>query len=108
MIMKTDNEIELVEIFNSHYISIVENMTRIPPDIIPLYDLQENDVYCVKQIIKKLESHPSIVEIKKNINTVETFTLKGATVSDINTQLKSVNTKRAVGPDNTPPTPPLN
>ena len=78
-------------------------MIRIPPDISPLHDLQENDVYCVKQITKKLESHPSIVEIKKNINTVEKFTLKEATVSDINTQLKSVNTKRAVGPDNAPP-----
>ena len=66
-----DNEIKLVEMFNSHYINIVENMTGIPPDINPLYDLQENDVYCVKQIIKKFESHPSIVEIKKNINIVE-------------------------------------
>ena len=98
-----DNEIELVEMFNSHYINIVENMTGIPPDISPLYDLQENDVYCVKQIIKKFENHPSIVEIKKNINIVEKFTIKEATVSDINTLLKSVNTKKATGPDNIPP-----
>ena len=46
-----DNEIELVEIFNSHYTNIVENLTGIPPDISPFYDLQENDVYCVKQKI---------------------------------------------------------
>ena len=89
--------------FNSHYINIVENMTGIPPDINPLYDLQENDVYCVKQIIKKFESHPSIVEIKKNINIIEKFTIKEATVSGINTLLKSVNTKKATGPDNIPP-----
>ena len=89
--------------FNSHYINIVENMTGIPPDINPLYDLQENDVYCVKQIIKKFESHPSIVEIKKYINIVEKFTIKEATVSDINTLLKSVNTKKATGSDNIPP-----
>ena len=37
--------------FNSHYINIVENMTGILPDIRPLYGLQENDVYFVKQII---------------------------------------------------------
>ena len=37
-----------IEIFNSHYIKIVENMMGIPPDISPLYELQENDVYCVK------------------------------------------------------------
>ena len=45
-----------IEIFNSHYINIVENMMGIPPDIIPLYELQESDVYCVKQIIKKFEA----------------------------------------------------
>ena len=88
--------------FNSHYINIVENMTRIPPDISPLYDLQENNGYCVKQIIKKFENHPSIVEIKKNINIVEKFTMKEATVSDTNTLLKSVNTKKVTGPDNIP------
>ena len=98
-----DNNMELVEIFNSHYINIVENMTGIPPDISPLHDLQENDVYCVKQIIKKFGNHPSIVEITKNISIVEKFTIKETTVSDIYTLLKSVNTKRATGPDNTPP-----
>ena len=80
--------------FNSHYINIVENMTGIPPDISPLYDLQENDVYCVKQIIKKFENHPSIIEIKKNINIVEKFTIMEATVCNINTLLKAVNTKK--------------
>ena len=89
-----DNEIELVEMFNSHHIKIVENMTRIPPDISPLYDLQENDVYCVRQIVKKFESHPSLVEVNKSINIVEKFRIKEATVSDINTLLKSVNTKK--------------
>ena len=98
-----DNEIELVEMFNSHYINLVENMTGISPDISPFHDLQEIDVYCVKQIIKKFESHPSIAEIKKNINIVELFTIKEATVSDINKLLKSVNTKKATGPDNIPP-----
>ena len=89
--------------FNSHYINIVENMTGIPPDISLLYDLQENDAYCVKQIMKEFENHPSMVEIKKNINIVEKFTIKEATVSDINTLLKSVNTKKATGPANIPP-----
>ena len=89
--------------FNSHYISIAENMTGIPPDISPLYDLQGNEGYCVKQIISKFEKHPGIVEIKKNINIVKKFTIKEATVSEINTLLKSVNTKKATGPDNIPP-----
>ena len=89
--------------FNSHYINIVENMAGIPPYINPLYDLQENDVYYVKQIIKKFESHPSILEIKKNIKIVEKFKIKEATFSDINTLLKSVITKKATGPDNIHP-----
>ena len=90
--------------FNSHYINIEESMTGIPPENNLLHDLQESDVYCVKQITKKFESHPSIVEIRKNINIVEKLTIKEATVSDINTPLlKSVNTKEATGPDNIPP-----
>ena len=75
-------------------------MTGVPPDISPLYDLQENDVYCVKKIIKKFETHSSIIEIKKNINILEKSTIKEATVSDINTLLKSVITEEATGPDN--------
>ena len=77
-------------------------MTGISPDIRPFNDLQESDVYCVKQIIKKFESHPSIVEIKKNINIVEKITIKEATVWNINALLKSVNTKLGTGPDNIP------
>ena len=62
-----ENKIELVEMYNSHYINTVKNMTRIPPDIRLLYDLQENDVYCVKQIIKKFETHLSIVRHTRKI-----------------------------------------
>ena len=65
--------------------------------------MEENDVYCVKQIIKKFENHRNIVETKKNINIVEKFTIKEATVSNINTLLKSINSKKATGPDNIPP-----
>ena len=74
--------------------NFVENMIGIPSDIIPLYNLQENEVYCVKQIINKFENHPSIVGIKKNVNIVEKFTIKESTVLDINTLLKSVKTKK--------------
>ena len=65
--------------------------------------MQENYVYCEKQIIKKFETHPNIVEIKKSMNIVEKFTVKEAKVSDINALLKSLNTKKATGPDNIPP-----
>ena len=34
----------------------------IPPDISPIYELQENDVFCAKQLIKKFECHPSIIK----------------------------------------------
>ena len=46
-------------------------MKWFPPDIIPLYDLQENDVFCVKQIIKTFVTYPSIKETKKNIKKEE-------------------------------------
>ena len=51
-------------------------MKGILPDIRPRYGLQENDVYYVKQIIEKFETHSSIVEIKKNINMLEKFTIR--------------------------------
>ena len=60
-------------------------MTKIPP----LFG------YCVKQTIKEFENHPIIVESKKNINIVEKFMIKEATILDINTLLKSVNTKKS-------------
>ena len=60
-----------------------------------IYDLQENDIHCVKQIIKKFETYPSIVEIKKSIDILEKkYSTQDATVSDINTLLKSVNSKK--------------
>ena len=43
-----------------------------------------------------------IVEIKKNINIVEKFTIKEGTVPNINTLLKSVNLKKTTGPENIP------
>ena len=36
-----DNEIELIEMLNSHFINTVENVTGVPLDISPLYDMQE-------------------------------------------------------------------
>ena len=78
-------------------------MMGIPPDISPIYELQEKDVFCAKQLIKRFECHPSKVDIKKNINVVEKLTIKEATVSNINTLFKSVNTKKATGPDTIPP-----
>ena len=60
-----------------------------------IHDLQENDVHWVKQIIKKFETYPSIVEIKKSIDILEKkYSTQDATVSDINTLLKSVNSKK--------------
>jgi len=98
-----DNEEELVEMFNSHYVNIVENITGISPTINPLYDYQENDRYMVRNIIKQYEKHPSIIEIRKNVNITEKFEIKEATVSEINTLLKSLNGKKATGPDKIPP-----
>ena len=98
-----ENEEELVEMFNSHYINIVENLTGIAPTINPLYDFPENDFYAVRNIIKQYENHPSIVEINKHVNITEKFEIKEATVPEINKLLKSINVKKATGPDSIPP-----
>ena len=56
-------KIELVELFDSHYISIVEKRSGIPPEIEGIPELENYDQFTVKYIIAKHESHSSIVNI---------------------------------------------
>lgn len=95
-----ENEKELVEMFNNHYINIVENISGKPPDD-SFKNL--NDAEAVKEIILKFENHPSILKIKENFTPSEKFEIPKAEVSDINSLLKKINTKKATGPDTLPP-----
>ena len=84
-----DKESELVEMFNTHYINIVEETSGVPPEII-------------KGIIRKHERHPSILKIKNNFDSFITFDSPKAEVANINALLKRTDPKKVTGPDTTP------
>ena len=96
-----DDEGKLVELFNNHYINIVEKTSGKPPE--NCFGNYENNADIVNAIIKKYENHPSILKINENFTPTSTFQLPRAEVSDINKLLKGINIKKATGPDTIPP-----
>ena len=99
-----DDEKELVELFNTHYINIVEKVSGIPPED-SLNSLEsKNDRKAIEIIFEKFKNHPSILEInKKSTENITKFELPKAEVKDINKLLKSLDSKKATGPDCIPP-----
>ena len=95
-----DDERELVEMFNNHYINIVEKTSGKPP----AYSFKNytNNRDILLEVIKKYEHHPSIKTIKSINNSSDKFILPKAQVSDINSLLKGINIKKATGPDTIP------
>ena len=63
----------------------------------------DDNFEAVLKIIKKYEKHQSILEIRKNLKLTETFKIPKAEVSDIDKLLKTINIKKATGPDTIPP-----
>ena len=88
--------------FNNHYINIVEKTSGKAPDSIRNSSLAENDSVTIDKIIKHYENHPSICKIKNNQNKNKTFEFPEAKVENINKIIKSLNPKKATGPDGIP------
>ena len=66
-----DDEGKLVELFNNHYINIVEKTSGKPPE--NCFGNYENNADIVNAIIKKYENHPSILKINENFTPTSTF-----------------------------------
>ena len=92
----------LVEMFNNHYINIVEKSSGNAPKSIgdPLDPQQDSDT--VQKIIQHYQNHPSIIRIKNNFTTSKPFDFPEPTVKDINSIIKSLDPKKATGPDGIP------
>ena len=108
IVIKNNDEIitnknEIVELFNSHYVNIVEKTSGFPPETEGNPEVQENDAATVKSIIDKYQNHSSILNIKNNIKTDKTFDIPHATTEQINKIIKNLNPKKATGPDKIPP-----
>ena len=58
----------LVEMFNNHYVNIVEKTSGIAPESLGDSSLLENDGETVNKILKHYENYPSVSKIKCNQN----------------------------------------
>ena len=60
------------------------------------------DEFTVKEIVSVYSNQPSIQKMKSVFNTDTKFDLPKPTASDINKIIKSLDTKKATGPDGIP------
>ena len=92
----------LVEIFNKHYINIVEETSGIAPNNLG-NPLDPNlNAKAVHEIIENYRSHPSIIKIKEIVKEKLIFDFPEAATEDINKIIKSLNPSKATGPDHIP------
>ena len=106
--MITDDK-KLVQLFNDHYINIVERSCGFKPEKVEFDFGSCNKNWVLSSILDKYRNHPSIVKIHKNRN-LQSNTISipcsswGSTITpkEINTILKTLNSKKAPGIDKIP------
>jgi len=84
----------LVEMFNNHYINIVEKSSGSAPKSIGDSSNPENDKPTVQKIIDAYKNHPSIIKIKESSSNIIPFDFPKPTVEDISKIIRSLNPKR--------------
>ena len=106
--MITDDE-KLVHLFNDHYINIVERSCGFKPKKVEFDFGSCNKNGVLISILDKYRNHPSIVKIHKNRNLQSnsipiTYSSWGSKITpkEINTILKTLNSKKAPGIDKIP------
>ena len=101
------DEKKLVDLFNSHYINIVEISSGIKPETISS-TCNMNGTDGIQYIVNLYKDHPSIKLIKKKIipdsnKNQEIFSFKPTTVDHAKKLLNEIDTKKALGIDTIPP-----
>ena len=86
----------------SNHINIVKKTSGIAPESLRDSSLRENDEETVNKMLKHYENHPSVSKIKYNQNKTLNFDFPTAKVEDINKIIKSLNPRKATGPDGIP------
>ena len=101
--MVTDKT-KLANLFNLHFINIVENTSGAPPVIHGNPNNPNEDNTTVKNIIKQYENHGSIRNIKNHIDSPAIRSdIPTAKIGDINKIIKRANPKKATCLDRIPP-----
>ena len=103
------DEKKLVQLFNDHYINIVERSCGFKPEKVEFDIGSSNKNEVLSSILDKYRNHPSIVKILKNKNLQSSsISIPSSswgskiTTEEINTILKSLNSKKAPGIDKIP------
>ena len=99
-----DNDEEIANIFNKHYVNIVENCTGKAPTSVSNDNSKTSDRENVDKIISKYKTHPSVKKIKECIclESME-FQIPAAKKDHINKIIKNIDVTKATGPDQIPP-----
>ena len=92
----------LTDIFNEHYINIVEKSSGIKPNSLGDSSNPLLDETTVESIIETYKNHPSVIAIKESFTYSNKFNLPHATTQDINKIINSLNVDKATGPDGIP------
>ena len=98
------DEYELSQIFNKHYINIVEKSCGNKPNKIgtTLEFLNDSDV--IERIIKSYQNHPSVLKIKNKFGSdLNSFDFQQIKAPEVKKLLKEIDIKKAVGVDTIPP-----
>ena len=91
----------LVDIFNNHYINIVENTLGKKPKCLGEPNDPTKDRETVKLIIEKYKDNPIIQKIKENSQDI-TFSFPEITKSEISKIIREINTGKSTGYDQIP------
>ena len=99
----TDDQ-KLTEIFNDHYINIVEKSSGTKPCNIADTVAIDDDRQIVSLILEKYKNHPSVLAIIQNPdNKFHSFSFDEVQLSEVKKQLKSLDGRKSTGEDQIPP-----
>ena len=86
---------KLVNLFNSHYINIVEKTSGCAPEIEGKPENKTIDIATVQSIIRKYQTHTSILNIESKNTVKYTFDTPAATSEQINKIIKELIARKS-------------
>ena len=94
----------MVEIFNDHYINIVEKSSGVKPCKIADTLSPDDDRQIIGLILDKYKDHPSISAINQNsTSNFNSFSFHEVEVCQVRKQIKSLDGRQSTGEDQIPP-----
>ena len=100
IVITDDNQ--LTELFNHHYINIVEKSSGIKPTCLNEIDHKTN-LDIISEILLKYKDHPSIIEIKNNKINDEIFCFHEVEQNEVKDIFHAIDSKKSTGEDQIPP-----